>query len=132
MNNRTRLPLLSSFIIAVFFFSGCGPHAYTNDPVWNEVAGYLTDTTHTKEELLARMDPDLFGMLLPDPNRDTAEVIVEYFKLFKDDHKYVIEGKTPDSIRLRFNPFEPTAGGPTFELKRIDSSWKVMAIIPGE
>ena len=132
MNIRSWLPFLASSVMAVFFFSRCATWAYTNDPAWNEVTSYLTDTTRTKEELLTRMDPDLYEMFLPEPGRDTAKVIIEFFKLYKNNHKYVIEGKTPDSIRLCFNPYEPTTGGPAFELKRIDSFWKVMAVIPGE
>jgi hypothetical protein len=131
MDNKSVLRVFASFVMSVFFFSGCTPTTYTNDPFWNEVTDYFTDTARTKKELLDRMDPYALEQLIPQSNMDTAGEIVELFATFKDDHNYKIE-KMPDSVYLCFNPYVEVAPGPIFEIKRSDSSWKVMAVLFGK
>ena len=129
---KNKSTLLASILFSIFFFSSCStPTAYNNDPFWNEVANYFTDTARTKKELIDRMAPYALEQVIPQPNMDTAKEIVQLFVNFKDDHNYKIE-KTADSVYLCFNPYEEVAPGPVFEIKRNDSSWKVMAVLYGK
>jgi hypothetical protein len=124
--------VFASILISIFFFSGCStPTAYNNDPFWNEVANYFTDTARTKKELIDKMSPYALEAVVRQTNMDTAKEIVQLFLDFKDDHNYEIR-KTADSVYLCFNPYEEVAAGPVFEIKRNDSSWKVMAVLFGK
>ena len=120
-----------SITISLFFFSGCTPATYNDDPIWNQVAGYLTDSTRTDQELIDRMSREaLEGILFPN-KRDTAKEIRELFAYYKDDHNYEIK-KEHDSVYICFDPDVEVAAGPVFEIKRNDTAWKVISVAFGK
>lgn len=116
-----------SILFLLFFFAGCTPATYNDDPLWNEVTGYFTDTARTKKELIDKISPEALTYLLGQNNKDTAQEIRKLFASYKEDHNYEIR-KTPDSVYICFNPDVEVAGGPVFWINKNDTSWKVMDV----
>jgi hypothetical protein len=121
-----------SVTIKLVFFSGCFFNdLYTNDPFWNQVTGYFTDSTRTSQELIYRVSREAIQTMVPQPYMDTAKEIRDLFADMKDDHNYEVR-KYGDTIEVNYNPQMEVASGPTFIIKKTDTSWKLTDVYFGK
>lgn len=115
-----KILLVSSSVVALMTFSGCG----YNKKIWNEVTTYFGNGDLTGDDIKKKVS---YGAISSITNGDTANFTVKvkgFFMELSKSANYNFE-RNGSLVYVIFNRNDKIAGGPTIEIKSVEKDWYI-------